>query len=81
MKMLPHFPTKSFLKFRYAISVFCAAFLLSYGCNGNENQDVPESSTQGPVTNVNGNIPDTSNTVDLNSRPIDSSHISNDSLK
>lgn len=71
----------SFQKVKLVLSILFVATLFSFGCNSNEEKDIPESSTQGPVTNVNGNMPDTSNTVDLNSKPIDSTHVSSDSLK
>lgn len=73
--------SNAFQKIKLASLILFVATVFSFGCNSDEDKDIPESSTQGPVTNVNGNMPDTSNTVDLNSKPIDSTHVAGDSLK
>jgi len=60
-----------------AIVLFSVAF---FACNNHKNnagKDVETYRTV-PVPNVNGNIPDTSNSIDLSTKK-DSSHIKTDS--
>jgi len=59
--------------------LLCASFLAA--CNNSTDTDKAASPNPASVENVNGNVPDSSNTMTLNqSLPIDSSRVK-DSLK
>ena len=61
-------------------SLLVIGFLFSCG-NGKTDANKTESPVTPPVDNVNGNIPDSTNSINLNQPlPIDSSHL-NDSTQ
>ena len=65
---------------------FIVTVLLSatfFACNNHKNNAAKESETYRtvPVQNVNGNIPDTNNSIDLSTQKTDSSHLRIDSSR
>lgn len=57
-------------------------FTLLFSCNNSSDKTTTEGTqVQGPVENVNGNIPDTSNAIKLDVHKKDSTSSSKDSSK
>jgi hypothetical protein len=70
------------MKGKYFFSAMAAVMLIAAGCgSGQTEPDVPAAPNRPAIENVNGNIPDTSNSMNPDaSLPVDSSRIK-DSLE
>ena len=65
------------MKKNFIAIAFCSALL--FACNHQKTKSGKDSETYSvPVPNVNGNIPDTTNSIDLSTKK-DSSHIQTNS--
>ena len=62
-----------YLLFRSQIWMIAIVVMLFIGCNQDEEIEETNSYEQVGVPNVNGNIPDTTNSIDLSTQKTDSS--------
>ena len=61
---------------KFCVTVFISTTVLLACGNDTSNNEVPSSPITPGVQNVNGNLPDSSNTIELNqSLPVDSSRL------
>ncbi|MGN6542734.1 MAG: hypothetical protein ACTHKY_18140 [Ginsengibacter sp.] len=67
-------------KYFIVIVLFSATL---FACNNNKKSESKDSETYRtvPVPNVNGNIPDTNNSIDLSTKKTDSPHLRIDSSR
>jgi hypothetical protein len=64
------------MKYKFGLPVLTLGLIMASCGNDTSDNSVPSSPNTPGVQNVNGSVPDTSNTINLNSKlPVDSSRI------